>query len=1398
MSGGEEHDEGGAQEEEIDELDEEPILETKEQREAYYHELVKARELEKKQAIAEGKMDDPLVAKRLEDAITMVGTCTDMCPRFERYRREREGNLFQWEMIPGTKRIDHKRAVKAYERAVGDKTLPSDLRPPEVLRKTLDYLFHELLPRGGFSATFNFIRDRTRAVRNDFTVQHENGPIAVECHDRCARFHILALHLERDTPGFELSMEDQQLNYTLTSLREFYEDTRGKYQAPTELEMRIYERLTQIRNQHERDDIPVHIKEHPVFKLTTKFRRHIQAKSAPIKKNTPLIVDAGAMEIFGELAAVLREQGSVVMIYLMACILERLFGKDTIDDIEAIRGDLTIPEIIDGVSRSGDGGSITEVTEDLEEDIATEPETAAAPANAISGGPLQPRATDWPTSNLGATSAIDGPSSIPAPVSFGSSHTPAAPKPVVASAFANLSAVPNAFSTTSVFGGSVFGKSAFGSSAPGTSNAFAPSGSAFGTTAPTPAAAPLPSPFSGALSASAAPISSASLPFPSPFPPTQPTNAPLPPSSSSPQFRTISTSATAADTAKPTLSFASAPPLNPAAPTFTPTGSPLKSVPTEPVLNPSQTPSTSYNGYGVPSILPESTPTSSHTTEPSNASGSRQSSFSFSKEPKETVGTPPDAHPPSSRSTAVASRLTINVDAVQASQDEPRTPLSAPPPLNRQQPVSLPSTPTLTPHPSAVSSAKFGSLMTNGLPKSNEALSPLNFSPNPFSKQLSATGSWSFTSTGSAPMSPLGLPQRKPSVDSKTIGVSPIAALSNGDLGGKRSSPLSISQTSTPTTSPSKSPAALEAVDSIGTSRKSRVDLDELALQFVKKSSTIRNAFSRWLQRTMDRAAWADACRRSDAYSQKIQRERASASATPSIDKKRRRVSGILPETPTLRKRVRKRMSSEYQPPRTDEELARRFQENHEEHERRWAQGSFLAVIRAFVKAKSSHTPSQWSLWLSMNQDSDATAIWLERKFDVPASGTWASDSIFSIPLTNVGATSAKYPGLIVFECTPLDGVSDQLERKYRILDDCYRLRNIIDGLPSKRYFVPSLVTISWNEANHADSPSDLSDMIKQLLEEGTLGSYSVFPMTAVTKDVDDKLRHVLRSVTLDTEGALVERLTLKGIFKLFQQPWKAFVSEWTAKCISHGEFDWERYGRVIDASVNLLNGLVSDLVGMVEIEGLSDPLPSFKTFSRLIADSESTYDAVSSFLEKLAGVEDDALKSAVAHVRADLKSHGEMDREFPCEVFVDHLCQLVLYRIEKSVDKESTSFYIPKAESKAALDHFRDRLRSSATSLESLPIFLATRSPKRQSTYSASESLDSSPSPAKRRRMSISDLSSAPPEDGVHVNGVDSPSPFSPPSTRASTVDDSAPLVTVAMLRSLTQDLKRKYVTSS
>jgi hypothetical protein len=50
------------------------------------------------------------------------------------FGQHRNLQLMSQRKIPGTKRVDHQRAVKMYERAAGDKTMPSDLRPPPVLK----------------------------------------------------------------------------------------------------------------------------------------------------------------------------------------------------------------------------------------------------------------------------------------------------------------------------------------------------------------------------------------------------------------------------------------------------------------------------------------------------------------------------------------------------------------------------------------------------------------------------------------------------------------------------------------------------------------------------------------------------------------------------------------------------------------------------------------------------------------------------------------------------------------------------------------------------------------------------------------------------------------------------------------------------------------------------------------------------------------------------------------------------------------------------------------------------------------------------------------------------------------------------------------------------------------
>lgn len=75
------------------------------------------------------------------------GSCQTMCSVRELRERERQKRLHRFEMMPGTERDrlprgDPLRAVKEYTRpAAGkDSTNPAELRPPEVLLKTVCYL----------------------------------------------------------------------------------------------------------------------------------------------------------------------------------------------------------------------------------------------------------------------------------------------------------------------------------------------------------------------------------------------------------------------------------------------------------------------------------------------------------------------------------------------------------------------------------------------------------------------------------------------------------------------------------------------------------------------------------------------------------------------------------------------------------------------------------------------------------------------------------------------------------------------------------------------------------------------------------------------------------------------------------------------------------------------------------------------------------------------------------------------------------------------------------------------------------------------------------------------------------------------------------------------------------
>lgn len=171
------------------------------------------RDKQRQDFIKRGLLPDPEKRTSLEDAMTVVPLCEDMCPEFEREQREYQNNVDPLERIPGTSRIDHTRAVKQYHRpAAGEEApLPTDIRTPGALVRSLNYLFNELMLEHPFEVTHPFIRDRTRSIRAELTMIREQGSVAISLTERIARWHLLALGEMRGKVGFQEQQELEQL-----------------------------------------------------------------------------------------------------------------------------------------------------------------------------------------------------------------------------------------------------------------------------------------------------------------------------------------------------------------------------------------------------------------------------------------------------------------------------------------------------------------------------------------------------------------------------------------------------------------------------------------------------------------------------------------------------------------------------------------------------------------------------------------------------------------------------------------------------------------------------------------------------------------------------------------------------------------------------------------------------------------------------------------------------------------------------------------------------------------------------------------------------------------------------------------------------------------------------------
>ncbi|KAF1346781.1 SAC3/GANP/Nin1/mts3/eIF-3 p25 family-domain-containing protein, partial [Delphinella strobiligena] len=318
--------------------------------------LKKQRERERGDAIAKGFLADPDKPRTLAEAITPVGTCPDMCAEFERVERMYQNDVWPAENVSshGIQKgqqdksgdddnnnntpAEH-RMVKKFRRAAAgiDEQLPSDLRPPAVLKKTCDYLFNHVIGNAdSLGAVHLFVWDRTRAIRNDFSIQQVTKPadleIAIECYERIARFHILSLHQlalpEKPYDRYDWYQEREQLDRTLLSLMQYYDDTKGRFSSPNEAEFRAYCVVFQAQDPTPDLEERVNcwewdVKSHPRIRKALDLYNaacNILDPQGPLK---PRAVHPVAQEDWRRFFALVKSNS---ISYLMACVSEIYFN----------------------------------------------------------------------------------------------------------------------------------------------------------------------------------------------------------------------------------------------------------------------------------------------------------------------------------------------------------------------------------------------------------------------------------------------------------------------------------------------------------------------------------------------------------------------------------------------------------------------------------------------------------------------------------------------------------------------------------------------------------------------------------------------------------------------------------------------------------------------------------------------------------------------------------------------------------------------------------------------------------------------------------------------------------------------------------------------------------------
>ncbi|KAL3278356.1 hypothetical protein HHI36_013686 [Cryptolaemus montrouzieri] len=171
----------------------------------------------------------------------ITGTCETMCPLEEMKMREKEHLLHILEMVPGTEKLDRpladpKRIVKSFNRSAAGKSLAkkSQLRPPEVLLRTVNYLLDDVIQNKNVSWTvkYNFIMDRLRSVRQDMIIQNISRAYSICLLQPIVRFYAYSAYklCHEEIGVFDPYLNRKHLHECLNRLLVIYDETEELFQ----------------------------------------------------------------------------------------------------------------------------------------------------------------------------------------------------------------------------------------------------------------------------------------------------------------------------------------------------------------------------------------------------------------------------------------------------------------------------------------------------------------------------------------------------------------------------------------------------------------------------------------------------------------------------------------------------------------------------------------------------------------------------------------------------------------------------------------------------------------------------------------------------------------------------------------------------------------------------------------------------------------------------------------------------------------------------------------------------------------------------------------------------------------------------------------------------------------